>query len=150
MKFKIKLFIILLLTMVFEADAMAQMFLFSEVKGVVLKQGVPVEGAVVEQEYRWAWKDEVGHQQTKTDADGKFGFPAVIRSSFFGSLLPHEPVVTQTISIKHDGNVFKAWMLDKGNYKENGELNGRAISLYCELDEPLSHKGDVYGICQLR
>ncbi len=129
---------------------MSKMYLFSEVKGIVVNKGVPIEGAIVEQEFRWAWKDEVGMEQTKTDAEGKFSFPAVVRSSFFGSLLPHEPMVTQTILIKFDGNVYKAWMFDKGDYKENGELNGKAISLYCELEEPLSHKDNVYGICQLR
>jgi len=132
------------------SNAMANMYLFSEVKGVVVKGGAPVHDAVVEQEYRWAWKDEVGTDSVKTDSEGKFNFPAVVKSSFFGSLLPHEPMVRQTILIKHDGNVYKAWMFDKGNYQENGELKGKPISLYCDLDDPLSHKGDVYGICQLR
>lgn len=141
---------LLLLITTGETYAMSKMCLFSEVKGVVVKQGLAVEGAVVEQEFRWAWNDEVGLVQTKTDAEGKFSFPAVIRSSFLGSLLPHEPMITQTILIKHEGNVYKAWMFDKGNYKENGELNGKAISLYCDLEAPLSHKENVYGICQLR
>ena len=131
-------------------NAMADMYLFSEVNGVVVKGGTPVSGAIVEQEYRWAWKDEAGTKQTKTDAAGIFQFPAVVKSSFFGSLLPHEPMVRQTLLIKHDGNVYKAWMFDKGNYKNNGELGGKPISLHCDLDDPLSHKGEVYGICQLR
>lgn len=132
------------------SNAMADMYLFSEVDGLVVKGGVPVTGAAVEQEYRWAWKDEVGTKQVKTDAEGKFRFPAVVKSSFFGSFLPHEPMVRQTILIKHDGNVYKAWMFDKGNYQNNGELKGKPISLYCDLDDDLSHKGEAYGICQLR
>jgi len=131
-------------------DAMANMYLFSEVTGVVVKGGKPVHDAEVEQEYRWAWKDEVGVKQVNTDAEGKFHFPTIVKNSFLGSLLPHEPMVRQTILIKHAGNVYKAWMFDKGNYQDNGELNGKTISLYCDLDEPMSHKGDVYGICQLR
>lgn len=149
MKYKIFAIVLLLMT-TGEAYAMSKMYLFSEVKGVVVKKGIPVKDAIVEQEFRWAWKDETGSAQTKTDENGKFSFPAVVRSSFFGSLLPHEPMITQTILIRHEGNVYKAWMFDKGNYKENGELNGKVISLYCELEEPLSHKGEVYGICQLR
>ncbi len=132
------------------SNAMADMCLFSEVDGVVVKGGTPVASAVVEQEYRWAWKDETGTKEVKTDADGKFHFPAIVKSSFFGSLLPHEPMVRQTLLIKQDGKVYKAWMFDKGNYQQNGELQGKPISLYCDLDEPLSHKGEVYGICQLR
>lgn len=129
---------------------MGKMYLFSDVTGVVVHKGVPVANAEVEQEFRWAWKDEVGLAKVKTDANGKFTFPAVIRSSFFGSILPHEPIVRQTILIKHDGKEYKAWMYDKRDYKENAELDGKSISLYCELEDPLSHKGDVYGICQLR
>jgi hypothetical protein len=132
------------------AFAMGKLYLFSEVKGVVVMKGKPVIGATVEQEYRWAWKDEVGRSQVKTDSEGKFNLPAVISSSFLGSLLPHEPMIRQEILIKNDGREYKAWLLDKSNYKENGELNGKQISIYCELDDPLSHKGDVYGICQLR
>jgi hypothetical protein len=151
MKHKHKILIILVLLITKgETYAMSDMYLFSEVKGVVIKNGIPVEGAVVEQEFRWGWKEEVGLVQTKTDSEGKFGFPAVIRNSFFGSLLPHEPMVTQTIIIKCAGNAYKAWMFDKGDYKDRSELNGKAISLYCELEEPLSHKGGVYGICQFR
>ncbi len=152
MKYINKLFVIVLFTVISieKADAMTKMYLFSEVKGVVLKQGIPVEGAVVEQEFRWAWKDEVGRGQTKTDIAGKFSFPVVMRSSFLGSLLPHEPMVKQTILIKYEGQVYKAWMFDKGDYRENGELNGKAISLYCDLTAPLSHKDNIYGICQLR
>jgi hypothetical protein len=151
MKSKIIITIVILLILATgEAFAMGKMCLFSEVKGVVVMNGIPVSNAIVEQEFRWVWKDEVGNVQVKTDAAGKFSFPAAIRSSFFGSLLPHEPMIRQTILIKHEGKEYKAWMFDKGNYKENGELQGKPISLYCELNDPLSHKGEVYGICQLR
>jgi len=129
---------------------MGKMYLFSEITGVVVKSSAPVQDATVEQEYRWAWKDETGKEQVKTDSQGNFSFPAIVRNSFFGSLLPHEPMIRQTLLIKHEGQVYKAWMFDKGNYDQNGELKGKPISLYCDLDEPLSHKGDVYGICQLR
>jgi hypothetical protein len=115
-----------------------------------IDQYFPMSGAVVEQDFRWAWKGEEGRAQVKTDSDGKFSFPAINRKSFFGSLLPHEPMIRQTILIRHEGKEYKAWMFDKGNYKKNGELQGKPISLYCELEAPLSHKGEVYGICQLR
>lgn len=144
-KKKLKVLLMLLFT-TGESYAMAKIYLFSEVKGVVVKQGIPVADAVVEQEYRWSWKDEVGTVQVKTDAEGVFRFPVVVRSSVFGSLLPHEPMIRQAILIKHEGNVYKIWMFDKGNYQENGELKGKLISLYCDLEEPSSHKGDVFGI----
>jgi len=128
---------------------MGSMVLFSSIRGRVLLEGKPVAGATVEREFRWAWKEETGTDATTTDQNGAFSFPAIVRSSFFGSLLPHEPVVRQTILIKHAGKTYKAWMFDKGNYRENGELNGRPIVLGCRLEAEPSKHGEVYGICEL-
>lgn len=140
---------ILFLMMCGEVAAMGTMCLFSEVRGVVLQHGKPVQGATIEQEFQWAWKSEEGRKAVVTDGEGKFYFPAITRSSFFGSLLPHEPMIRQTILIKYAGKTHKAWMFDKGNYDENGELKGKPIALRCELDAEPSHKGEVYGICEL-
>ncbi len=131
------------------SHAMGKMYLFSEVRGTVTQKGQPVQGAKVEREFRWAWKDETGRDAVVTDAKGQFAFPTVSRSSLLGSLLPHEPMVQQTILIKHQDQTYKAWMFDRGNYKDRGELNGKPIVLKCDLDAPLSHKGAVYGICEI-
>jgi len=130
--------------------AMGQMYLFSAVDGVVTRQGKPLPGCRVERSFFWHWKDERGSESAVTDASGRFAFAEIVRSSLLGSLLPHEPMVEQTILIRHDGQTYKAWMFDKRNYDKNGELQGRSISLLCDLDAPLNHKGDVYGICELR
>lgn len=129
---------------------MSKMHLFSEVHGVVVEHGIPVAGAVVEQEFRWHWTDEVGKTRVSTDASGRFAFAAVVRSSLLGSLLPHEPRVQQTLLIKHGGKVFKAWMMDKGDYLANSELGGKPIDLVCDLSVQPSRKGAVYGICEFR
>lgn len=128
---------------------MATMVLFSAVEGTVLKEGVPISGASVEREFRWGWKDETGTDTATTDAAGKFTLPVIKRSSILGGLLPHEPMIRQTILIRHDGTTYKAWMFDKGNYDLNGELKGRPIRIACRLEAPLHHSGDVYGICDL-
>jgi len=127
---------------------MGKMCLFSAVHGVVLDHDKPVAGATIERSYNWAWKNQNGGDQTTTDATGTFALPAIWGSSFFGSLLPHEPFVEQTILIHHDGRTWKAWMLDKRNYDENGELGGRPISLICRLEAEVSHHGEAYGICE--
>lgn len=132
------------------ANAMGKMYLFSNVRGLVQYKGQPVPGAIVQQEFRWAWKGEVGREEVKTDAKGEFSFPVITRTSFFGSLLPHEPMIQQTILIKHGGQTYKAWMFDKGDYASDSELNGKPIFLFCDLDSQPSHKGSVYGICELR
>jgi hypothetical protein len=138
----------LLLTTADEANAMGKMCLFSAVRGVVLDHDKPVVGATIERSFEWKWKNENGGDKTTTDAQGAFALPAIWRSSLFGALLPHEPFVRQTILIQHAGNTYKAWMFNKGEYGENGELGGRPISLICRLETEPTHHGEVYGICE--
>ena len=57
---------------------------------------------------------------------------AATGSTFFGSLIPHEPVVQQTIVIRSGGTEYQAWKFTKHNYDANGEA-GRALKLRCEL-----------------
>lgn len=124
-------------------------FLFSEVQGVVLDKGKPVQDAEVERIYNWGWKDVTKQEKTTTDQEGRFHFNPVVESTFFGSILPHEPVITQKILIRYQGIDYKAWMFTKHNYEENGELNGRPIHLICNLDSEPSFKDDVFGICTI-
>jgi hypothetical protein len=138
----------LLLLMAQEA-AMARITIFSAVSGKVLQAGQPVAGAVVEREFRWAWKEELGRDAVTTDAAGEFRLPAIERDSLLGSVLPHEPMVRQTILIKHAGKTHKAWLFDKGNYNDNGELKGRPIRLTCRLESDPARRGEVFGICEL-
>lgn len=133
-----------------KVNAMGKMCLFSAVHGVVLEHGQPVAGATIERSYNWAWKNRSGNDQATTDARGEFSLPAIWGSSVFGSLLPHEPMVEQTILIHVAGKTYKGWMLDKHNYAENGELGGRQIDIVCRLEAEPSHHGKVYGICEPR
>jgi hypothetical protein len=130
-------------------EAMASMVIFSAVSGKVLQAGQPVAGAVVEREFRWAWKEETGKDSVITDAAGAFSLPMIERDSLLGSVLPHEPMVRQTILIKHAGKTHKAWLFDKGNYDANGELKGKPIRLTCRLESQPVRRGDVFGICEL-
>jgi hypothetical protein len=132
-----------------QGNAMASMVIFSAVSGKVLQAGQPVAGAVVEREFRWAWKEESGKDATTTDAGGEFRLPLIERNSLLGSVLPHEPMVRQTILIKHGGKTHKAWMFDKSNYDDNGELKGKPIRLTCRLESQPARRGEVFGICEL-
>lgn len=127
---------------------MATMVLFSAVRGTVLSDGQPVAGATIERQWNWAWKQEDGADRAVTGADGSFALPLIERKSFLGGVLPHEPMVRQTILIHHGGQTWKAWMYDKGNYDRDGEI-GRPIVMTCRLESPLHHTGTVYGICDL-
>ena len=131
-----------------EANAMGKMCLFSAVKGVVLDHGKPVEGATIERSYKWMWNDRTGEDAATTDAQGAFSLPVIWGHSFFGSLMPHEPYVRQTILIRHAGKSYEAWLLNKRGYVENDELNGRPISLVCRLEAEPARHGEVFGICE--
>lgn len=127
---------------------MGKMCLFSAVKGVVLDHGKPVEGASIERSYKWMWNDQTGGDTATTNSQGAFSLPAIWGHSFMASILPHEPVVRQTILIKAGGKSYDAWMFTRGNYQENAELNGRPIVLACRLEAEVTHHGQVYGMCE--
>jgi hypothetical protein len=140
--------LVFLILMAMQGTAMAKMVIFSAVSGKVLHDGKPVAGALIEREWKWAWKDEAGADRVITAPDGSFSLPMVERSSLLGSLLPHTPSVRQTILIKHAGTTYKAWMFDKEEYANNGELKGKPIRITCRLENQPSRHGDVFGICE--
>ena len=128
---------------------MAKMVIFSTVQGRVLDNGKPVAGAQIERTFKWAWKDETGSDTATTGATGEFALPAIERSSFLGSLLPHEPVIRQSITIRHGGKAYEAWLHNKHSYDNNAELGGKPIRLVCKLETPPQRRsGDICGICE--
>ncbi len=119
---------------------MGRMCLFSAVRGVVLDHGQPVPGARVERSWKWRWKGTAGGDSAISDVTGSFNFPAVWGTSLPGLLLPHEPFVEQTILVRAGGHTCTGWMLDKRNYDENGEIEGRPIVLTCHLETEAARK----------
>lgn len=144
------IFALLFFTVIEKANAMGKVCVFSAVQGVVLSQNQPVAGAVINRKFIWTWGKETGVDEAVTDANGEFRLPAIFRSSLLGSFLPHQPFIEQTLLILHQGKEYKAWMFDKMNYEENGELQGKPISLVCRLENEPSRKGEIYGICDIR
>ncbi len=129
----------------------SSMCLFSEVHGVILKSGQPVANARVERRYTWAWKNDRKFQDhTTTDTQGRFHFPAAMETSFWGGVLSHQPQILQIINIHYDDKIYRAWNLEKRNYEVNGEVNGQALKLLCDLDsEPSTKEGGYYGVCKI-
>jgi hypothetical protein len=132
---------------------MGKLYLFSEVRGVVTQNGKPVSGATVEQTYAY---DEKISRMTQTNDAGEFFFPEVVMRSFWASIMPHEKRVEQTIKIKYEGGEYMAWAYVKHNYRQNGELDGKPISMLCALEaqpkrtEVKSKVNSVFGICDLQ
>jgi len=123
--------------------------LFSKVNGTILIDGKPVQDAEVERYYKWQGPDKSNKEIVKTDAQGRFSFPAAYDNSVLSSIFPHNPSIQQEITIRHQGKEYEAYMLMKGNYEENGELKGKPLILSCDLKNQASVGGDFYGICTL-
>lgn len=126
------------------------LYLFSEVEGIVVLDGHPVKGAEVERQY--TWKDDLNAEHVLTDAQGRYRFSEVTATSLLWSLLPHEPVIFQKLSIRYQGKEHKGWVLTKHNYDHLGEVGNRPLNLICDLnDEPAAHREtETFGICRLQ
>lgn len=131
------------------AFAMFKFVMFSAMRGIVTQGGKPVEGATVAREYHWAWADKTGKDQTRTNAQGEFSLPELTDTSLSAKLLPHEPMVKQTVVIQHNGKTYQAWFHLRHDYEANTEL-GKPISVVCDLDKEPARHGDYFGICEVR
>ncbi len=126
--------------------------MFSAVQGVVLKDGKPLTEVKVLRTFKWTWNDTKQHDETTTDANGKFNFALASRISLITSISPHEPVIYQTIKIIYEGKEHMAWELTKHNYRENGELKGKKINIECKIEKKEGYhiNTDIWGICTLK
>lgn len=129
--------------------AFDRLVLFSEVHGTVLKDGKPVEGAELIEKVVWSDNEnEIPPQHSVTDAKGAFSFPAIERKAGLLRLIPAQPTIQQTITIKYQGVEYTAWLHGKGSYNANTELDGKPINLVCELTRQPDYEGKHYGICK--
>jgi len=129
---------------------MWKLCLFSAVHAVILDHGHPVAGATVERSFVWDWKSERGQESIVTHADGRVEFAPIWRSSALASIVPHEPSIGQRIVIKVGDRSYDAWVANKGEYGENGELRGKPIDLVCDLATEPTEMDRFFGICRLR
>ncbi len=127
---------------------MAKMVLWSAMKGRVLMNGKAAAGAVLQRDFIWHFKDEKGSDKTTADAEGNFSLPAIERSSLMASLLPHEPVIRQVMTVTYEGKSYNAWAYFKHSYDDNVESGGRPINVICHLEQERTEHGEVMGLCE--
>jgi len=104
--------------------------LFSSMTGVVNLDGKPVANIRLVRTINYN-KDIV--DETVTDENGKFEFPAVFRNNYAGKILPMEFVVNQAIIAHHNGKEYEMWSGVKRKPEENSESRGKALQVTCEL-----------------
>ena len=124
--------------------------LFSEVNGRVLKDGSPVAGAEIT---RTAIYNQENHSETTlSDENGAFRFkPLHVHS--VNKILPSEVVITQNITIRHDGKEYRGWKTVKRTTDEKDELSKYLSNLSCDLSadekQTETYRGVIAGICQI-
>ncbi|MCS4236228.1 DUF4198 domain-containing protein [Stenotrophomonas sp. BIGb0135] len=128
------------------------LYLFSEVHGTVLLNGQPVPGVEVAQDYHWHWGEQKRTTTVTTDAQGRFHFAEVTGTSWTANLLPHQPVIMQTITLRYLGKEYSGWSHGKDNYDRLGEVAGRPLQLVCDLADDAVARPELrtFGICTLR
>jgi hypothetical protein len=123
--------------------------LFSEVHGTILDRGIPVPNAEIVQKVVWSDNPEdVKEARARSDADGRFHFDPVMGPAGLTRLIPHQPVILQRITIRHEGVDYPAWRHTKDTYENNSELDGKPLNLSCELSRSPDFDGTHYGICK--
>lgn len=108
-----------------------KMCTFSEISGVITKDGKPVKNAILT---RTTDREKVKTDQAITDENGFFSMPALYERSI-AKFLPQEFVVSQTISVKQDnGDEVEIWSGIKRHKEENSESRGKPLVVQCELN----------------
>lgn len=105
--------------------------LFSKMSGVVLLDGKPAANArlVRTVDFTGAKTDE-----THTDANGYFEFPAVFQRSI-AKHLPQEFASNQTIVAFYQDKEYAMWTGVKRKPEENSEARGKELIVKCELNQ---------------
>jgi hypothetical protein len=104
--------------------------LFSKMTGVVNLNGKPVANVRLVRTINYN-KDIV--DETVTDENGNFEFPAVFRNNYAGKILPMEFVASQLIIAHHEGKEYEMWSGVKRKPEENAESRGKPLVVSCEL-----------------
>ena len=109
------------------------LYLFSAVKGRIVKDGKPVALIKVERSTFWNMEKEPRIETTFTDEQGFYEFPEMIGSAEFGWLhrLLHQPTVTQEIFAHQEANEILLYVNIKSNY-ESPE-NDQGLRLLSDL-----------------
>lgn len=107
--------------------------LFSEMTGIVNFEGKPAPGVKL---VRMVDYDKKQYDETVTDENGSFHFPAVFRTSILSKFLPMEFVVGQQIIAHKDDKEYEIWVGVKRKPEENAESRGKPLIVDCELTLP--------------
>jgi len=104
--------------------------LFSEMTGVINFEGKPAAGVKL---VRTVDYDKPQHDETVTDINGNFHFPAIFRHNIAGMFLPMQFVVGQQITAYKDDVEYFVWGASPMDSTANYEARGNPLVVSCEL-----------------
>ncbi|QLE83689.1 DUF4198 domain-containing protein [Shewanella sp. Scap07] len=110
-----------------------EVFLSSEVKGVITKNGTPVANLEVTRSLMYI--DEKDHIDVViTDSAGYFHFPRKTIKSSIPNRLFSEDHVSQQITIEPEGELLPLWAANHVGITEIPEFSRKLSSMACELN----------------
>ena len=104
--------------------------LFSEMTGVVNFEGKPAAGVKL---VRMVDYNKPQYDETVTDENGNFHFPAIYRSNIIGKFLPMQFVVNQKITAVKNDVEYLVWEATTMDSTANYEARGKPLVVSCEL-----------------
>lgn len=104
--------------------------LFSAISGNITLDGKPVANARL---VRTGDRDGPKVDETVTDANGNFSFPAMHERTIT-KFLPQEFVAAQKIIVHYNGQEYEMWSAVKRKPEENVESRGKPLVVKCELN----------------
>ncbi len=122
---KIRFKIAIIVFVIFSAGAVMvfnnifKIYIFSEMQGVVLNQGKPVEGAVLNREAVFT-DAKTFQDSTITDAEGRFHFKPITQWSLRPMMF--DTNVNQKVTVTYANNEYLGWETTKRNEHAKGEL----------------------------
>lgn len=121
---------------------------FSEVQGrLVDAEGTPQAGVHIRRSWRRSPEHSPIVDETVTDENGFFTFPAATRRNILARVLPGTPVIRQEMIAFGPEGLVVLWKAVKSNLDHNGELHGSPLDLICRIDEEPHGDGPAWGTC---
>ena len=120
--------------------------LFSEMTGIITYEGKPAENVRLLRKI-----ENKNYDETITDENGAFYFPAAYKKASLFGFLAVEFVVKQDIIAYRDGKEYEMWNGVKRIPEDNAESRGKPLVVTCELTDEekfiMVDAGIYIGLC---
>ena len=110
-----------------------QICLMSAVSGQLVKDGQPITNTKLVRQLSYVYKDGFHIDETVTDAEGHFNFPAVFEKKKRFAFLNVFQIGQVIEAVVNNENII-IWQGIKYDREENAEGRGKSIEISCHVD----------------